>query len=201
MAQLNGYTNSEGVFVDVPFRPTDQYDPNGIARITPEASRHYAKEAYKIWADSQKGVREKTRFGNILDGSNVAWAGGTYISFTAGTVLGYIWFTHNNVGADPAPALHTNFGHVDVNTTDTGIEIAENLYKVLRDVYDIETTYIHGTTQVEIFNLVPSDVTNATTTTGVVITVTILEQGVDPVTTPWDGQYTDADGAQNLNYR
>ena len=52
MAQLNGYTDSEGNFVDVPLRPVDKYSPNGVSRITPVASRDYAKLAYKAWVDS-----------------------------------------------------------------------------------------------------------------------------------------------------
>jgi len=51
MAQLNGYTNSDGVFVDKVPRPVDRYSPNGIARITPPLSRGYAKLAYKAWVE------------------------------------------------------------------------------------------------------------------------------------------------------
>lgn len=32
-------------------RPVGKYDPNGIARITPKASRHYAKQAYRTWVE------------------------------------------------------------------------------------------------------------------------------------------------------
>lgn len=51
MAQLNGYYDSEGNFVDIVPRPVDKYSPNGIARITPKESRPYAKLAYKAWVD------------------------------------------------------------------------------------------------------------------------------------------------------
>jgi len=51
MAQLNGYTNSDGDFVAIVPRPVDKYSPNGISRITPKLSRGYAKLAYKAWVE------------------------------------------------------------------------------------------------------------------------------------------------------
>lgn len=50
-AQLNGYYDSDGNFVDVVPRPVDRHSPNGIARITPKSSRHYAKLAYIAWVE------------------------------------------------------------------------------------------------------------------------------------------------------
>jgi len=51
MAQLNGYTNSDGDFVPIVPRPVDKYSSNGISRITPKLSRSYAKLAYKAWTE------------------------------------------------------------------------------------------------------------------------------------------------------
>lgn len=205
MAQLNGYTNSEGDFVDVPLRPTDPYDPNGIARITPGASRPFAKAAYKVWADAYDGTREETRFGNILAGDDVNWAGSPvaqYLTFTDGTTDGYVWFTHDGVGTDPAPGVLTELGVVGVNDADTAAEIAEKLYLVLRVLVNTDATYQHGSTQVAVRNRIPGVRPDATvgTLTGGVVPVTITQQGIDAVTTPWDGIYNDG-AAQNLNYR
>jgi len=176
MAQLNGYTNSEGDSVDVPLRPTNPYDPNGIARITPEASRPFAKAAYKVWADAYDGTSEETLFGNI--------------------------FTHDGVGTDPEPGILTELGQVGIYDGDTAVEIAEKLYNVLAPLVNIEATYIHGSTQISVRNLIPGIRTDATvgTLTGGVIPVTISTQGIDPDTVSWDGLYNDG-AAQNLNYR
>lgn len=56
MAQLNGYINSEGDFVDVVPRPVDRHSPNGISRITPKESRSYAKLAYKAWVEGGMAI-------------------------------------------------------------------------------------------------------------------------------------------------
>jgi len=202
MAQLNGYTNSEGDSVDVPLRPTNPYDPNGIARITPEASRPFAKAAYKVWADAYDGTSEETLFGNILPGDDVNWAGGTYLTLTDGTTDGYVWFTHDGVGTDPEPGILTELGQVGIYDGDTAVEIAEKLYNVLAPLVNIEATYIHGSTQISVRNLIPGIRTDATvgTLTGGVIPVTISTQGIDPDTVSWDGLYNDG-AAQNLNYR
>lgn len=203
MAQLNTYINSVGDTVLVPLRPTTPYDPNGIARITPAYSRPDAKAAYKVWADAYDGTSEETLFGSILAGDDANWAGGTYLTLTDGATDGYIWFTHDGAGADPAPGGLTELGLVSVNDGDTAVELATKLYHVLRLLVNTQATYIHGSDQVSIRNLIPGAVTDATvgTLTGGVIPVTVTVQGVDPVTTPWDGIYTDTDGAQNLNYR
>ena len=201
MAQLNGYYNSEGDFVDVVPRPVDRTSPNGISRITPKESRSYAKLAYKAWVEALIGTSEETRFGSILSGA-AGWTGGTYLTFTDGTTAGYIWFTYDGVGSDPAPG-GTNFGAVHVLSTDSAAAIAEKLYKVMRfNLVNTQVEYMHGTIQVDAKNLIPGVRADATagTLTGSVITVTVTEQGVDPVVTPWDGTYTDHEGPQDLNY-
>ena len=55
-AQLNGYIDSEGNLVPVVPRPVNRHSPNGISRITPKASRHYAKLAYKAWVEGGMAV-------------------------------------------------------------------------------------------------------------------------------------------------
>ena len=201
MAQLNTYINSLGDVVPIPARPATPHDPNGISRITPVYSRDPAKLAYKDWVDGYKGTSEETLFSNILDGDDVSWAASTYLTFTDGTTDGYIWFAHDGVGVDPEPGVLTLLGKVNVNDADTGAMIAEKLYKVLRVLVYTDATYLHGSTQVAVRNIIPGNPTDASAgTTGGVISVTIPEAGIAPVTTPWDGQYTDTDGSQNLNY-
>ena len=49
MAYLTKFIDDEGNEVDLPKRPRNQYDPNGIARIQPKESRAYAFAAYQVW--------------------------------------------------------------------------------------------------------------------------------------------------------
>lgn len=56
MAQLNGYINSVGVFVPIVPRPVDRHSPNGLSRVTPNASRGFAKLAYKDWVEGGMAI-------------------------------------------------------------------------------------------------------------------------------------------------
>jgi hypothetical protein len=49
MAQLNDYIGYTGINYGKPARPTDPYDQNGIALITPQNERGDVKKAYAVW--------------------------------------------------------------------------------------------------------------------------------------------------------
>jgi hypothetical protein len=199
MAQLNGYTNSNGDAVPIVPRPVDKHSPNGIARITPTASRSYAKLAYKAWADVAEGVRERTLFSSILGGS-AAWIGGTYITFTTGADAGYVWFTHDGDGSDPSPG-GTNLGVVRIVTADAADDVARKLYLVLNNLANTTAHWRLPATEVTAIDDLVGVRADATlgTVSGVLMTITVTVQGAAPIG-PWDGVYTDYEGPQNLTY-
>lgn len=200
MAQLNGYTNSVGEFVPIVPRPVNKYSPNGISRITPKESRSYALDAYALWVKAVLGTVEVTKFDSILNGA-AGWTGGTYLTFTDGTDLGYVWFRLNGVGSDPV-AAGVNFGKVDVISTDRDSEIAAKLNILLSGLPNTQSYHVYGANYVEATNFIPgirADATSGTLTNSVII-ISVTQQGIDPVATPWDGVYTDHEGPQDLTY-
>jgi len=200
MAQLNQFVNDAGDSVTLPNNPTDRHSPNALARVTPKYSRGDALDAYPTWQVGNVGICEETRFTSILGGS-ASWTGGTYLLFTDGTTDGYIWFTFNGVGADPAPGILTDLGKINVGTNDSPRNMANKLYGTLRSLSNTIVDLV-GDDSVNVRNKIPGATTDATagTLTGSVITVTVAQQGVAPDATAWDGTYTDIDGAQNLTY-
>lgn len=198
MAQLNQFVNDAGDSVTLPNKPTDRYSPNAIARITPKSSRGAASQAYAVWQKGNIGTSESTNFSGILGGS-ASWTGGTYLLFTDGTTDGYIWFTFNGVGADPAPGS-TNFGQINIVTADSARNVVLKLESIFRNLSDTIIN-MSGTDQLNVVNRIPGARTDATdgTLTGSVITVTVLEQGVNPDATAWDGTYNDG-APQDLVY-
>ena len=198
MAQLNQFVNDAGDSITLPNKPTDRYSPNAIARITPKSSRDAASQAYAVWQKGNVGIFESTSFSSILGGSG-SWTGGTYLLFTNGTTDGYIWFTFNGAGADPAPGS-TNLGQINVVTADSARNVTLKLQSIFRGLSDTTINMV-GDDLLNVVNRIPGARTDATagTLTGSVITVTVLEQGVNPDSTAWDGTYNDG-APQDLTY-
>lgn len=200
VAILNEFVNDNGDSITLPDRPTDRYSPNALARVTPKSNRGAASEAYATWQYANRGICEETRFTGILGGSG-SWTGGTYLLFTDGTTDGYIWFTYDGAGSDPAPG-GTDHGVINITAGDSPQLVAQKLGGVLRSLPDTIVDLV-GDDSVNVRNMIPGTVTDATdgTLTGSVITVTVAQQGAAPNATPWDGTFTDPiDGAQNLVY-
>jgi len=200
VAILNDYIDDAGNNLGIPNKPTNRHSPNGLARVTPKSNRGAASEEFAVWQKANIGTCEYTSFNNILAGS-ANWTGGTYLLFTDGTVDGYIWFMHDGVGADPAPNGN-NFGMINVAGTDTVAKIVSKLHLVLRTLSNTSINMV-GDNEIDVTNRIPGVRTDATagTLTGSVITVDVIEQGIDPDATAWDGTFTDpVDGAQNLVY-
>ena len=199
MATLNDYITDDGTNLGIQNQPTDRYSPNGIARITPKYSRGDASEAYDTWVMDGIGHCEVTNFTSILDGS-ASWTGGTYMLFTDGATDGYIWFKYNGAGADQAPNGN-NLGQVNVFTGSSKFDIITQLERIFRGLASTEILMV-GSHSINVRNTVRAVTTDATagTLTGSVITVSVEVQGAAPDATPWDGTYTDIDGAQDLAY-
>jgi hypothetical protein len=200
VAVLNDYIAENGNNAGIPNRPTDRYSPNGIARVTPKSNRGAALEEFGSWQVGNIGTCEETSF-SAIKGGDASWTGGTYMLFTDGTVDGYIWFTFNGVGSDPAPG-GTDFGVINVKTADSARVVTSKLYTLFRNLANT-TVLMEGSNLVNVRNSIPGARTDATagTLTDSVITVTVSTQGVNSVATPWDGTFTDPiDGAQNLVY-
>lgn len=200
MAQLNEFVNDAGGSVTLPNKPTDRYSPNALARVTPKSNRGAASEAFAVWQKGNIGTSEVTSLSAIKNGA-AGWTGGTYMLFTDGTTDGYIWFMHDGVGADPAPNAN-DFGHINVLAGDSSSVITNKLHLIFRALADTEIC-MTGIDSITVRNTTPQIATDATagTLTDSVITVTVEEQGVNPVATAWDGTFTDpVDGAQNLVY-
>lgn len=200
VAILNDYITDDGTNLGVPNRPTDRYSPNGLARVTPKSNRGAASEEYDSWVMSNIGYREVTSFSSIK-GGDASWTGGTYMLFSDGATDGYIWFTFDGAGADPAPNAN-ELGKINVYSEDSPRRIVNKLELLFRSLANTDVL-MAGDDSINVRNTTAAVTTDATagTLTDSVITVTVLEQGAAPVVAAWDGTFTDPiDGAQNLTY-
>jgi hypothetical protein len=200
VAVLNDYIAENGNNAGIPNRPTDRYSPNGIARVTPKSNRGAAMEEFGSWQVGNIGTCEETDF-TLIKGGDATWTAGTYMLFTEGTTDGYIWFTLDGAGSDPAPG-GTDHGVININSSDSPFDVRSKLTRLFR-TFANTSILMEGPNLLNVRNSIPGARTDATagTLTDSVITVTVSTQGVNSVATPWDGTFTDPiDGAQNLVY-